>query len=36
MMVPRRVVLVLHAERLLMPKKESERAPKILEGSTPT
>jgi DNA polymerase III subunit delta len=32
MMVPRRVVLVLHAERLLMPKKESEAAARDLEG----
>ena len=32
MMVPRRVVLVLHAERLLDPKKESEAASKDLEA----
>lgn len=31
MMVPRRVVLVLHAERLLMPKKESEASSRDLE-----
>ena len=32
MMVPRRVVLLLHAERLLAPKKESEAASKDLEA----
>jgi DNA polymerase-3 subunit delta len=32
MMVPRRVVLLLHAERLLMPKKESEATAKDLEA----
>jgi DNA polymerase-3 subunit delta len=32
MMVPRRVVLVLHAERLLNPKKESEASSKDLES----
>lgn len=31
MMVPRRVVLLLHAERLLMPKREGEGAAKDLE-----
>jgi DNA polymerase-3 subunit delta len=32
MMVPRRVVLFLHAERLLVPKKESEAAAKDLDA----
>ena len=32
MMVPRRVVLLLHAERLLNPKKESEAAARDLEA----
>ena len=32
MMAPQRIVLVMHAERLLVPKKESEAAARDLEG----